>query len=51
VQVKRPGRRGKLTWRYIDEIATTWEQLDLFSVDVLQARTGFGRDVPARRVP
>jgi hypothetical protein len=30
VQVRRPGSRGRLVWRYVNEVATTWEQLDLF---------------------
>ena len=30
VQVRRPGPRGQLTWQYVDAVATTWEQLDLF---------------------
>jgi hypothetical protein len=30
VQVRRPGSRGHLTWQYVDDVATTWEQLDLF---------------------
>ena len=31
VQVRRPGSRGHLTWQYVHEVATTWEQLDLFA--------------------
>ncbi len=31
LEVQRPGRRGKLKWRAVSEVATTWEQLDLFS--------------------
>ena len=30
VQVRRPGTRGRLVWRYVSEVAVTWEQLDLF---------------------
>ena len=31
VQVRRPGAHGRLTWRFVNEVATTWEQLDLFA--------------------
>lgn len=30
VQVRRPGSRGRLVWRAVDEVAMTWEQLELF---------------------
>jgi hypothetical protein len=30
VQVRRPGSRGRLTWRSVDDVAVTWEQLELF---------------------
>lgn len=30
VQVRRPGTRGRLTWRFVSEAAVTWEQLELF---------------------
>lgn len=30
VQVRRPGSRGRLTWRTVSEVAVTWEQLELF---------------------
>ena len=30
VQVRRPGARGRLTWRFVSEVAVTWEQLELF---------------------
>jgi hypothetical protein len=30
VQVRRPGQRGRLVWRYVSEVAVTWEQLELF---------------------
>ena len=31
VQVRRPGAHGRLTWRFVNEVATTWEQLELFA--------------------
>jgi hypothetical protein len=31
VQVRRPGNAGRLTWKWVSEVAVTWEQLDLFS--------------------
>jgi hypothetical protein len=31
IQVRRPGARGRLTWRYVSEVAMTWEQLELFT--------------------
>ena len=31
VQVRRPGDRGRLTWQFVSEVATTWEQLELFT--------------------
>jgi len=30
VEVRRPGTRGRLTWRLVSEVAVTWEQLELF---------------------
>jgi hypothetical protein len=30
VEVRRPGRNGRLHWRPVNEVATTWEQLELF---------------------
>jgi hypothetical protein len=30
VQVRRPGKRGRLVWREVPEVATTWEQLELW---------------------
>lgn len=30
VEVRRPGSRGRLRWRAVDEVAVTWEQLELF---------------------
>ena len=30
VEVRRPGRNGRLQWRPVSEVATTWEQLELF---------------------
>lgn len=30
LQVRRPGRRGRLTWQDVSEVATTWEQLELW---------------------
>jgi hypothetical protein len=30
VEVRRPDRRGRLTWRCVAEVAVTWEQLGLF---------------------
>lgn len=30
VEVRRPGRRGHLVWRPVPEVATTWEQLELW---------------------
>lgn len=30
VQVRRPGSRGRLVWRSVNEVAVTWEQLELF---------------------
>jgi hypothetical protein len=34
VQVRRPSGRGHLTWRFVNEVATTWEQLELFAPGV-----------------
>jgi hypothetical protein len=31
VQVRRPGGRGRLTWQFVSNVATTWEQLELFA--------------------
>lgn len=30
VEVRRPGSRGRLRWRTVDEVAVTWEQLEMF---------------------
>ena len=30
VDVQRPGKRGRLMWRLVSDIATTWEQLVLW---------------------
>ena len=30
VEVRRPGAKGRLRWRLVSEVATTWEQLELF---------------------
>ena len=30
LEVKRPGRRGRLVWRPVPDVAVTWEQLTLF---------------------
>ena len=30
IEVRRPGRRGHLTWRNLAEVAITWEQLELW---------------------
>lgn len=30
VQVRRAGARGRLTWQVVSDVATTWEQLELF---------------------
>ena len=30
VEVRRPGSKGRLRWRLVSEVATTWEQLELF---------------------
>ena len=30
VEVRRPGARGRLRWRIVSDVATTWEQLELF---------------------
>lgn len=30
VQVRRPGSRGHLVWKYVSDVAVTWEQLELF---------------------
>ncbi len=31
VMVRRPGTRGRLVWRYVSDVAVTWEQLTLFA--------------------
>jgi len=31
IQVRRPGIRGRLTWQFVSDVATTWEQLELFA--------------------
>jgi hypothetical protein len=30
LEVKRPGKRRKLTWQVVTDVAVTWEQLTLF---------------------
>ncbi|MEX0846209.1 MAG: hypothetical protein WD023_00385 [Ilumatobacteraceae bacterium] len=30
VEVKRPGSRGRLRWQLVSDVATTWEQLELW---------------------
>jgi len=30
VEVRRPGARGRLRWQPVSEVATTWEQLELW---------------------
>ncbi len=30
VEVRRPGTKGRLHWQLVSEVATTWEQLELF---------------------
>jgi hypothetical protein len=30
VEVRRPGSRGRLTWRLVSDVAITWEQLALW---------------------
>ena len=30
LEVKRPGKRKKLTWQAVADVAVTWEQLSLF---------------------
>lgn len=30
VEVRRPGTRGRLVWKTVSDVATTWEQLELF---------------------
>lgn len=30
LQVQRPGRRGRLVWRTVSDVAVTWEQLTIF---------------------
>jgi hypothetical protein len=30
VEVRRPGPSGRLRWRLVSDVATTWEQLELF---------------------
>ena len=30
LQVRRPGRRGRLTWQTVSDVAVTWEQLSMF---------------------
>jgi hypothetical protein len=30
IQVRRPGTRGRLVWRDLVDVATTWEQLELW---------------------
>ena len=30
IEVRRPGARGRLTWRLLSDVAVTWEQLELW---------------------
>jgi hypothetical protein len=30
VEVRRPGPKGRLRWQLVSDVATTWEQLELF---------------------
>ena len=30
VEVRRPGTKGRLRWQVVSDVATTWEQLELF---------------------
>ncbi|MEI7548612.1 MAG: hypothetical protein WCK21_11230 [Actinomycetota bacterium] len=30
VEVRRPGGRGRLTWKTVSDVAITWEQLQLW---------------------
>lgn len=30
LEVRRPGRRGRLVWRTVSDVAVTWEQLSMF---------------------
>ena len=30
VEVRRPGSRGRLTWQSVEDVAITWEQLQLW---------------------
>jgi hypothetical protein len=30
IEVRRPGHRGRLTWRVVSDVAITWEQLELW---------------------
>ena len=30
LEVRRPGRHGRLTWQVLSEVAVTWEQLELW---------------------
>ncbi|MEO7397518.1 MAG: hypothetical protein ABIW84_03035 [Ilumatobacteraceae bacterium] len=30
LEVRRPGRRGRLTWQNVGVVAVTWEQLELW---------------------
>lgn len=30
VEIRRPGSRGRLRWCVVSDVATTWEQLEMF---------------------
>ena len=30
VEIRRPGSRGRLRWCAVSDVATTWEQLEMF---------------------
>ena len=30
LEVRRPGKRGRLTWQLLSDVALTWEQLELW---------------------
>jgi len=30
LEVRRPGRHGRLTWQLLSDVALTWEQLELW---------------------
>jgi hypothetical protein len=30
IEIRRPGRHGRLTWQLLSDVAITWEQLELW---------------------